>query len=63
MSEIKAEWLGSTRYKNSLIMQDRRVEMLRMGKEPVLLGCEHEAVITLGRRANEESELKKVVKI
>ena len=59
MIDLKAEWLGTTRYKNSLIMQDRRMQLLESGKgPPTVLGCEHDSVVTLGKRCEEAAELK-----
>lgn len=58
MKKFTIQWLGLTIYNNALTAQNRRVDMVKSGKDPFILGCEHPTVVTFGRRCLPEQELK-----
>lgn len=58
MKKITAEWLGLVDYNKSLNMQNTHVGSVKSGKDSIVLGCEHPAVVTMGRRCEGDGELK-----
>lgn len=54
---MQRRWLGLTSYGVGLEMQDQAARWAREHSELTLLGLEHEAVITLGKRGDESTDL------
>ncbi|MFP5520234.1 MAG: lipoyl(octanoyl) transferase LipB [Bdellovibrionia bacterium] len=55
---MKVIWLGSIKYDLGLISQQEAWEETCRDQEVRILGCEHPAVITLGKRADVSIDLK-----
>ncbi|MCB9027402.1 MAG: lipoyl(octanoyl) transferase LipB [Bdellovibrionaceae bacterium] len=58
MKKIVEEWLGLVDYNASVEAQNTQIEKVKSGRGPVVLGCEHPAVVTLGRRCEGDAELR-----
>ena len=64
MPRLVACWLGRVDYRTAADLQDRLVEGRKHGAEPDrLLLCEHDPVVTLGRRADRAHLLRDEVEL
>ncbi|MBN2723771.1 MAG: lipoyl(octanoyl) transferase LipB [Deltaproteobacteria bacterium] len=55
MHQLKAQWLGKIRYSDALEIMMNTHKKVQEGDDGVILLCEHESVITMGRRARKEN--------
>lgn len=56
--KVKPVWLGLTPYDLALTQQQEAWTAARSGSEGFILGLEHPAVVTLGKRGNEQKDLR-----
>ncbi|MBU1221877.1 lipoyl(octanoyl) transferase LipB [Myxococcota bacterium] len=57
MKKLDAVWLGRIRYSYGLEIMDKIHEKVVAGRDPIVLLCEHDPVITCGRRFEESNLL------